>query len=116
MMAIPEVNPLMGPVLELLADGKIHTRAEIIEEIAAKFNLTDAELKAKMSNTNSSKLGNHIDWVRAYFTQHKLIETPTKSQVHITARGLKIYRNHLAELSISFLNQIAHRYRDDEAQ
>ena len=35
-MAIPEVNELIGPVLEILADGKIHIRAEIIEKMAAK--------------------------------------------------------------------------------
>lgn len=103
-MPIPSVNELMGPVLEIIGDGKLHGRDEIMGKIVTKFGLGPADIEATVGDTSNSKLGNQIDWVRAYFTQYGIIETPERSHIRITDVGLKLLHNHLSEVSISFLN------------
>ncbi|HLV35360.1 MAG TPA: winged helix-turn-helix domain-containing protein [Spirillospora sp.] len=62
-MAIPSVNELMGPVLEILGDAQLHSREEIIDKIATKFGLTPADIEETVADTTNSKIGNQIDWV-----------------------------------------------------
>ncbi len=103
-MSIPSINELMGPILEILSDSELHGRDEIIDKIAVRFGLKQSDIEQTIGATSNTKLGNQIDWVRAYFTQHRIIETPEKSQFRITTMGLKVFHNHLSELSISFLD------------
>jgi restriction system protein len=102
-MAYPNVNELLLPVLEILGDGKNHDRIEIIDLLSKRFNLTQEE-RDRTSGNNNLVFGNLIDFVRNYFTQHQLIETPTRGNFHITKCGQYVLRHHASALSIQFLN------------
>ena len=49
-MPIPSQNEILVPFLDILRDGQPHTRADMLQSLAQRFSLTEAELQAKRGN------------------------------------------------------------------
>ncbi len=63
-MAVPSFDCLMLPVLETLADGKIHRPQEVSEQVAARLGVT-AEDKAEMLPSGAMpRYRNRILWAK----------------------------------------------------
>jgi len=47
-MAIPDFQSMMLPLLEIAANGEVHTIQEARDHLAARFNVSEEELKQKL--------------------------------------------------------------------
>lgn len=100
---LPSVDSLVPQVLEFLADGKTHNRAEVMQHLADKNNLSQ-EQRLRKTGINNLAFGNRIDWVRSHFTRCGIITTPAAGSFRLTDCGGEVLKNHIAEVNVVFLN------------
>lgn len=86
-MAIPSYDKFFKPVLDLLADGKIHTSKETIDYSAAVFGLSEEERAAMLPSERQTVLANRVGWARTYLKKAGLLESPARGKYRITAAG-----------------------------
>jgi len=55
----------MLPLLELLADGEEHTSSELVEALALRFGLTDAERNELLPSGKQERFLNRASTLRA---------------------------------------------------
>lgn len=84
---IPDYQKLMLPLLKLLSDGKEHKFRDVIEHLAAEFNLTDAERKELLASGNQAVFDNRVGWARTYLKKAGLVESPKRGVFVISDLG-----------------------------
>jgi restriction system protein len=104
-MAIPDFQTLMLPLLKVAADGKEHIHAEVIETLAAQFQLTDEERNELLPSGLQTKLDNRLRWARVDLGKAQLLESSGRGKFKITARGLKLLQEPPAKIDRKFLRQ-----------
>ena len=83
-MGITGKKELEKPILEILADGQEWERMDLVDELAARLNLTEAELaeglKGERARTKSeSKLYRYANRAMEHLQSDGLIENPEHS-------------------------------------
>jgi restriction system protein len=64
-MAVPDFQTLMLPLLKLTSDGKRHTLAEAIEQLAQEFQLSDDD-RDQLLGSGQTRLYNRVGWTTTY--------------------------------------------------
>lgn len=66
-MAIPDYQSLMGPLLDILADEKLHTTKVLIRALSDPFNLSEQE-RTQLFNSGHQLvcIDNWVAWARTY--------------------------------------------------
>jgi len=86
---IPDYQSLMLPVLELAADGKIHTR-ELLERLAAMFELSEEDRAQLLPSGKQRTFDNRVGWAKSYLKQAGLAEYPERGYHIATDEGRKV--------------------------
>ncbi len=86
-MAIPDYQSLMLPLLKIAADGKEHTKREVLNRLADRFGLTEDERKELLPSGNQEVFDNRLGWARTYLKKAGLIRYPQRGHFQITDRG-----------------------------
>ena len=86
-MSIPDYQSLMLPLLKTAADGKVHTKREALNELAAQFGLTENERKELLPSGNQAILDNRLGWARTYLKKAGLIQYTQRGHFQLTDRG-----------------------------
>jgi restriction system protein len=84
-MAIPDYQTIMLPLLKFAADGKEHSTRESIEYLASQFKLTDEERKELLPSGTARLFDNRVGWASTYIRKAGLIESKRRGylpQVH----------------------------------
>ncbi|EED33280.1 restriction endonuclease [gamma proteobacterium NOR5-3] len=89
-MAIPDYQTLMLPILEMASDGETHTAPEAVDFLAAKFNLSTADVEELLPSGKQARFRNRIGWARTYMKQAGLLEYPSRGKFRITDAGLSL--------------------------
>ncbi len=106
-MPIPSQNEILVPFLEILRDGQLHTRAQIINDLAKRFNLTQEEL-----NDTSGKhftIVNRVGWCDVYFSKagfigkEKHAKNNMKDAFRITIMGQNQLSLHAQRINVGYL-------------
>ena len=63
---IPDYQTLMLPLLKLVSDGQEHKYRELIENLAAEFQVTDQERKELLASGNQPIFDNRVGWAKMY--------------------------------------------------
>jgi restriction system protein len=102
-VAIPDFQTLMRPLLELAADGKQHSLREAREALAEKFALTDDEKKALLPSGRQTVFVNRVAWAKVYLQHAGLLDAPQRGQFKISDRGRKALQEAPDRIAINYL-------------
>jgi len=95
----------MYPLLELAADGEVHSMDEAYEVLAERFRLTEEERAELLPSGRQSRYENRVGWARTYLTKAGLLESPGRGQFKITPRGLDVLRSGVTDIDKNYLYQ-----------
>lgn len=104
-MAIPDFQSIFLPLLKACADGKEHTKQELIPLLAKQFGLTDSELEIKLASGKQGMFDNRVGWAKSYLKQAGLLENPRRGVFKITARGLQVLSENPQPLNVKYLKR-----------
>jgi len=104
-MPIPDYQSCMLPLLEFLADKNEHSLREAIDYLAAKFKLTEDELKQLLPSGQQTLFDNRVAWARTYMKQAGLLEPTRRGYLRITPRGLEVLRKGPEKINVKYLEQ-----------
>jgi restriction system protein len=104
-MAIPDFQTLMLPLLKAATDGQEHSFAEVIEKLAAQFQLTDEERNEMLPSGLQARFDNRVGWARTDLRMAGLVEGSGRGKFKITARGLKVLKDPPERIDRRFLRR-----------
>lgn len=73
---IPDFQTLMHPLLTLLKDEAPHNLREVMDKLAAQFELTEEDLKIKVPSGQMPLFKNRVGWATSYLKNSGLIYYP----------------------------------------
>lgn len=104
-MAIPKFHEFMLPVLQLTADGKIHTASETMARAADRLSLSDQDRRERIPSGKQTVLYNRVTWAITYLVKAGLLERPQRGQYRVTEFGQQVIRNPPVALTKSWLKE-----------
>lgn len=104
-MAIPDFQSIMRPMLEHLADGKVHRNRETNEFLAKHFQLSEEELSEMLPSGYARLFDNRIGWAKTHLKGAGLIESPARAKYQITQRGLDAISQTEQPINLAYLKQ-----------
>jgi restriction endonuclease Mrr len=104
-MPIPDFQQFMLPILELAADGKEHTQADVLPMLIQRFNLTHEAVQEKLPSGATTRLTNRAHWARIHMTRAGLLESPKRGVFRITDRGRKVLEQKPKQIDNKYLKQ-----------
>lgn len=104
-MAIPDYQTCMLPLLEFFKDGEEHNSRETVEHLAHHFQLTDEERKELLPSGQQGVFNNRVAWARSYLKQAGLIASTRRSFNRISALGQDVLKKKPEKISVKFLDQ-----------
>ena len=106
-MPIPDFQSVFLPLLRYCADGKVHSKIDVVPALAAEFQLTDAELGMKLPSGKQGLFDNRVGWAKSYLKQSGLLEIVSRGLFKITQRGMGVLNESPAALNIKYLKQFS---------
>lgn len=104
-MAIPDFQSIFLPLLKACADGKEHTKQELIPLLAKQFGLTDPELEIKLASGKQGMFDNRVGWAISYLKQAGILENPRRGVSKITARGMQVLSENPQPFNAKYLKR-----------
>jgi restriction system protein len=104
-MAIPDFQTLMLPLLRVAADEQEHSLSEVIETLAAQYQLTDDERKEMLPSGRQARFDNRVRWARVHLGMASLIAASGRGKLRITSQGLDVLKNPPERIDLKFLRQ-----------
>ena len=90
LMAIPDFQSVMLPLLQLANDGQERSMRSTVDTLGREFALSDDELGQLLPSGSTSIFGNRVGWARSYLKQSGLLESPKRGLFRITPSGLAL--------------------------
>jgi restriction system protein len=104
-VAIPDYQSLMLPVLRLAGDGSEHRISDVVQSLAAQFNLSEAEREELLPSGKQQVFNNRVHWAKTYLAQAKLLESTRRAFFKITERGRSVLAENVARIDARFLRR-----------
>ena len=104
-MAIPDFQSIMLPLLRLVRDGKEHSLRETIAALATEFGLTEEERGRLLPSGRQAIFDNRVGWARTYLKKAGLVETTRRGYFRITDRGQNVLGQNPPKINTAFLQQ-----------
>ncbi len=104
-MPVPDFQTIMLPLLKVLSDGKIYTTRELIESLAAYFQLSDSERKELLPSGQQPVFDNRVGWARTYMKKAGLVDSDKRGTQKISQKGLEVVKKEPKKIDVSFLMQ-----------
>lgn len=105
MVAVPDYQSFMLPLLKILGDQKEHSLKEIMEKLASEFNLSKEEQKELLPSGRQSKFVNRVGWARTYLKKAGLLKNVSRGNFIITERGLDVLKSNPPAIDVKYLEQ-----------
>ncbi|MBX0330696.1 restriction endonuclease [Oscillochloris sp. ZM17-4] len=104
-MPIPDFQNLMLPMLQLAADSVEHRLGDVIETLAAQFQLSDAERAELLPSGGQARFVNKVGWARTHLGKALLLESPRRGWFHITERGRELLASPPERITVAYLTR-----------
>jgi len=101
---IPDFQTLMRPVLEA-AHGGERQIADVVDEMADRFELSDAERAELLPSGRQTRIANRVHWARSYLKQAGLVQSTGRGRFALTDAGQDILRSGPPRIDMKFLEQ-----------
>ena len=103
-MAVPVLNKLHRPVLEIAAEnGEVLSYDRLTESVAERFSLTDEDLQEMMPSGYTTKIYNRLTWVILYLKRADFLDSPSRGRFIISLKGRKFLKTHQGDITTSQL-------------
>jgi restriction system protein len=106
-MAVPDYQTLMRPVLAQYEDGDSKAVADARKAVASLFQLTQEDLDERLPSGQARTFSNRVGWAVTYLYRAGLLERPKRSVYRITERGRSVLRDHPQRVDNDVLDQFA---------
>lgn len=119
---IPSYQEFMRPGLEIVqrANGEEVKLRDIINQLADRFNLTEAEREETLPSGKQSILDNRVGWARTYLTKAGLLETTRRVHFVLTPRGKEALSDPTVKINNAYLKKfeefIAFKTQSNDSQ
>lgn len=110
-LAIPDYQTLMRPVMELHADGADHESAKVVAAMADHFALSVEEQSKMLPSGGQRLFHNRIAWSLTHLAQAGMLERPRRGATRITVRGREILASNPTRIDTKVLAGFE-EYRD----
>lgn len=105
LLAIPDYQSLMLPLLNLLRNGdELHIN-DYTSLLADQFQLTDEERREMLPSGNQETFKNRAGWARTYLAKAALLEKVSRGTVKISPLGREILARNPERIDRNFLMQ-----------
>ncbi len=104
-MPVPDYQTFMLPILRAVANGKQHTRSELLEHLAHEFHLTEDDRAARIPSGSQSLLYSRMHWSLTYLVKAGLLQRPERGAVAITDEGQKVLEGGPTRIDVAFLSR-----------
>ncbi|MCC6839757.1 MAG: restriction endonuclease [Flavobacteriales bacterium] len=104
-MAVPDYQSIMLPLLQHVADGKVHTLRDLTETLASFFKLSEEEKREMLPSGAQFTFANRVGWARTYMKKAGLLDTSKRGTAQITQRGLDVLKKKPERIDVRFLKQ-----------
>lgn len=105
MVAIPDFQTLMRPILEHHEDGADHERAPLRNALADRFNLTGQERAELLPSGRQRRFDNRLAWALTYLVHAGLLERPKRGVTRLTGRGPQVLAAYPDRVDMTVLEQ-----------
>jgi restriction system protein len=103
-VAVPDYQSLMAPVLHALSDGETRTMSQLREIVAAQLGLSTDDRKQTITS-GAPLYDNRLAWAVTYINQAGLVRRPRRGIVEITERGRAVLEEHPDQVDNNLLDQ-----------
>jgi restriction system protein len=104
-VAVPDFQTLMLPILRLAGDGQVHTSGEVIDRLAADFQLTPEDREELLPSGTQRRFNNRVYWATAHLRKAGLLVSVGSGRFRITARGTQVLDSPPPKIDVRFLGQ-----------
>jgi len=104
-MPIPDYQTLMLPLLKIAGDGGVHSKRDVVPELATQFGLTEEERKELLPSGKQEIFNNRVGWARTYLKKALLIDYVQRGQFRITDRGKQVLAERPARIDNVLLSR-----------
>lgn len=104
-MAVPDFQSLMRPLLEILADDGDHSIRSIREDLTSHFALGQEDVEELIPSGRVTTLQNRVGWAATYLYRAGLIQRPKRAVYRITARGHEVLESNPVRVDLAVLSQ-----------
>ncbi|AMP74856.1 restriction endonuclease [Ralstonia solanacearum] len=104
-MSIPDYQTLMLPVLRVVADGEEHRFRDVVETLAAEYELSDEDRAMLLPSGTGPVFDNRVGWARTYLKQAGVVESKRRGYFSITDRGRALLAKNPSRIDNSMLDQ-----------
>ena len=102
-MAVPEFQAFLLPLLQLAADGNIHTLQEAYVAMAKHFHLSEEDQQTLLPSGKQVVYKNRVSWARSFLGKALLLESPKRGQFSLSERGKKLLAENPETLRVKHL-------------
>lgn len=104
-MAIPDFQSVMRPVLLAVANGETLSLSSLREKVSSFFQLSDAERHERLPSGKQTVINNRVGWARTYLNKAGLLHIPARGMVQITERGLEALQTGPERITVAWLKR-----------
>lgn len=108
-MSLPNNNELRRPILQLLSNGHLWRKSQLIEPLAQHFNLSKEDINAEYPSGNGNIFADKISWVLSYHALTGLLLRPKRGLYQISELGKQYAEKSDAEIIAFVKEQMALR-------
>lgn len=104
-MPIPDYQTLMLPLLKIVGDGTVHTNRDVVNQLAVRFGVSEAERKELLPSGRQEVFDNRVGWARTYLKKALLIDSVQRGQFRITEQGMKVLAENPERIDVAYLSR-----------
>jgi restriction system protein len=104
---IPTYDQLMLPLLQLAADGNVHTLRDSVDALADSMQLTADQRDSLLPSGKRTRLEDRLNWAKTYLIQAGLLRRMGWGKFQITRRGLEVLAQNPPLINRRYLMQFS---------
>ena len=104
-MAIPDYQTVMLPLLTTMQDEQERSLKDCVQILAEYFKLTPEEQRELLPGGGQPTFHNRVGWARTYLKKAGLLESPKRSFIKISPRGMDVLKKNPKRIDVKYLAQ-----------
>lgn len=105
MLAIPDFQTLMLPLMRFIEDGKSYAMRDATTAIGAQFQLSEAEWAQMLPSGRAPLFYNRLAWAKTYLKRAGLIEQPSRGVISISSSGRQLLSLNPPKIDLKLLQK-----------
>lgn len=104
-MPIADFQTIMLPFLQVLSDGQERSMKEMVEELAQRFSLTEAELQELLPSGQQAIFNNRVAWTKTHLKNAGLVDNPSRGRVRLSNDGARVLAEAPERIDVRYLRK-----------